>query len=509
MLSINRFFENLPNILSRNRGKSWIIFIVLTAFFAVGMGRFKLEMSMVSFFKEGEPVKNAYDRFRAIFGGNEAVYIVYEAKDGDVFSPASLKAVRGVQEELLNSRFRVQDGNNSSLAHITDVDTIVNASYLESSEDTLISREFIGNRIPTDKVARDQLEQLARRQPGYPKLYFSDDLRFGGIMIKTDFNAIPEESALPDASDELDDQELQFDDSDELADEVDVYANDYLPRFKKTPIKDYLPFMDEISAILEKKAYSDHLVFYPVGNPPLMAYAFKNMMIEMGLIMIGSLLLIILVLWGLFRSFSAVVWPVAIIVLSMVWVMGCIGWSGLAMTEMYNIIIFLVLAVGVADAIHMLSGYQYYRFKTLPHQEALRIVYRKSGLACFLTSITTALGLLSMVFVPIVPLQRFAVFAAFGVMAAFVVSVFMLPLMLDVWNPISKRRAARIIERKGSDHLIQRFIRRFEELSFSDHFYICCFGNCVGGGLRQYSGGIKFHREPEGGGGSQRLLPYC
>jgi uncharacterized protein len=483
-LKLNRFFEGIPDGVTRHRWKTWIIFLLLTVFMVMGMGKFKLEMSMVSFFRDKEPVKLAYDRFRAIFGGDEMVYIVYKAKDGDVFSTESLTAVKGIQEELLNYRLKLKEGEESVFNHITDVKTIINASFLEAREDSLISREFIGKNIPKTQQEVKALKLQAANQPDYPRLYFSDDFRYGGIMVKTDFNSIPvdapdEEEAF---SGEALDEEPEMEEPDLAMEEQelpDIYSDEYLPVFKKTRIKEYVPFVKEISSILNKPEYSDHLEYHAVGNPPLMAYAFKNMTSEMGMIMVGSLLLIIIVLWILFRSFSAVVWPVLIIILSLIWVMGVIGWSGLAMTEMYNIIVFLILAVGVADSIHILSGYLYFRNQKFDHQTAIRAVYRKSGLACFLTSLTTAAGLLSMVFVPIVPLQRFAVFSAVGVMIAFMLSVFMLPLMLDIWGPVSRKKAGRIAKEEDGNHFIQSFIRRFEKISFAfPGRIILIFGIC-------------------------------
>lgn len=471
-LKINTFFEDLPQLLSKNRWKSWLIFFLLTAFFIGGLGRFTLEMSMTAFFRDEEPVKKAYDRFRAVFGGDEIVYLVYKAKDGDIFSTNSLNAIRGIQEEILTYRLNLKPSERSPLNHITDVTSIINASFLEADEGSLISRDFIGNQIPTNDTEVNSLKNQAMEQADYPRRYFSLDFGYGGMVIKTDFNAVPVDFDRTESETETDqlDSEFSLDDMSDLeiaVDEEDIYSENYLPKFKKTQLKEYLPFMAEIWKILDQPKYSKHLTFYPVGNPPLMAYAVKNMMSEMGMIMAGSLLLIIVVLWALFRSFSAVVWPVLIIVFSMIWVMGTIGWTGLAMTEMYNIIVFLVLAVGVADAIHILSGYLFYRNQNLGHELAIEAVFKKSGLACFLTSLTTSMGLLSMIFIPIVPLQRFAVFAAAGVMYAFIITVFILPLMLDLWGPVSQKKAKKIASTKGKNHLIQRIIRRFETISFT------------------------------------------
>ncbi len=47
--------------------------------------------------------------FELYIGSDEKVYLVYEAKDGDVFSTTLLKAVKEIQEELEQAVF----GNKS------------------------------------------------------------------------------------------------------------------------------------------------------------------------------------------------------------------------------------------------------------------------------------------------------------------------------------------------------------------------------------------------------------
>ena len=101
LMGLNLFFEGLPDLVRTYRLVFWGIFLLLTFFFFFFFGRIVSDVSMQGFFKDDEQVKIAYDRFRAIFGSDEAVYLVYEAKDGDVFSRNSLLAIKGIQDELL------------------------------------------------------------------------------------------------------------------------------------------------------------------------------------------------------------------------------------------------------------------------------------------------------------------------------------------------------------------------------------------------------------------------
>ena len=86
------FFSNLPEKLRRKRLFVWLLFFIITIIMATGLPRVQTDASVFSYFQKNDPVRRAYDQYRSVFGGDENLYIVYEAKDGDVFSETSLKA---------------------------------------------------------------------------------------------------------------------------------------------------------------------------------------------------------------------------------------------------------------------------------------------------------------------------------------------------------------------------------------------------------------------------------
>lgn len=473
---INQLFGQVPDTTRKYRWLVWGGFILLTVFIARGMGRIQVDMSMESFFQETEPVKQAYDRFRAVFGSDEMVYVVYEAKDGDVFSEQSLSVVREIQEELLNYRLSLKPEETSPLDHITEVKTLINVKYLETREDTLISRDFIGENIPQNIEERERLRKQAMEQPDYPLLYFSENSGYGGMLIKTDFNAVvvgmeEEDASVPGTSLDteesiISDEEIVIEGSPDQMSEHVVPAQDALPTFQKTGMDEYALFEKAINDILYQEKYTNALTFYPAGNPIQMAFAYKAMGQEIGKIMGALLLLILVSLWISFRSLSGVLWPLLLVILTLIWIFGIIGWSGVVMNAMIEIIVFLVLAVGVADAVHIVSGYIFFRRQNQAHKDALRSVFNKSGLACFLTSLTTAIGLVALLFVPIVTIQKFGLFAALGVSIAFVLTIILLPLMLDLWSPVSKKRAQRMAA-STKPPVLQTLLQKMESFSYT------------------------------------------
>lgn len=434
LLGLNSFFEKLPLTATRYRVWFWLLFIGMTLVLGAGIPRFKIDMSWNSLLGPQESVKVAYDRFRAVFGGDEVLYLAYEARDGDVFSDTSMTALSELTRELEEKWAGSSDEKTNPLVRITDITSLINASYLEGGKETLISRDFVGRNIPDGADASDRLRRQALNHPDYPLIYCSEDSKYGGIVIRTDFNAqIAYDDQEPGGSGA---GEFGFDETGGTA-YTSPLDND-LPDFKTSWIQDYTPFMAGIYEIINKEDYTRHLTFHPAGSPELMGFLGRELEKEMGLILLGSLVLILLVLGVLFRSARAMAWPLVIIITTLVWTVGAMGWLGIAMSDFINIVIFLLIAVGVADSVHILSGYLLFRRAGEDHQTALLSVYKKSGFACFLTSVTTATGLLALSFAPIIAVQRLAVMGAFGVMAAFFITVFMLPLMLDMLAPLPR-----------------------------------------------------------------------
>jgi hypothetical protein len=180
---------------------------------------------------------------------------------------------------------------------------------------------------------------------------------------------------------------------------------------------------------------------------------------ELDALFSGALLIMMVVLGVLFRSLSGVVWPIAIVGFSTVVTLGLLGWFGLKLSLMISVLVILVLVVGIADSVHIMSGYLHWRRKGAEHASALEHVFRKSGLACLLTSVTTALGMLSLAFVPLPPIRNFGLAAALGVTFAFAFTMVLLPLMLDSWAPV--RREASTADSTRTPW-VQRMLRTLE-----------------------------------------------
>jgi len=448
---LNIFFEEMPDNLRKHRIWVWAFFILLTAVLVTGIPRIRIDMTMESFFAKDDPVKVLYDKFRDTFGSDDSVYIVYKAKDGDIFSHASLSALKELQNELIDAAYAEDDKKPAALERIQEVRTIINVSFLEVQGDTLISRDFVDEDLPKNLVDREKLRKQALDHKDYPLFYLSKDSKYGGIWIRTDFGAVLEDDETASEADfSSDDKLTEIPQKNEKGEE--------LPLYKLTTMVEYADFIREINRVLNQPKYTDVLEFNPVGNPVVMAFFNDVLNVEMEMLFTGALVLMIFVLLFIFRSISGVIWPISIVVVSSLWIVGLMGWLDVVMSMMFSLLVMLILVVGVAYSVHIMSGYILMRRSNLDHRKALKNVFKRSALACLLTGLTTSIGMFSLIFVPIRPISSFGIFAGIGVLLAFIMTVVMLPLLLDIWHPVSRKQAKKLSEAGIKHPLVQRFL---------------------------------------------------
>ena len=149
------------------------------------------------------------------------------------------------------------------------------------------------------------------------------------------------------------------------------------------------------------------------------------------------LLVILGTLYLTYRSIRGVLLPVAVVIGSVIWTIGLMAAAEVPMMHITTIMPVVLMAVGVADGIHILSCYY---DKILEHPEQSEISSPEVVVAAMvemwkpvvLTSLTTAAGFLSFLTAPMPPVQHFGLFSSFGVLAAMVFSLTLFPAVLSM-----------------------------------------------------------------------------
>lgn len=429
--SASGVLEKIPELLLKYKKTSWTLTLLSVVTLVAGMQHFKINQSMDAFFDDDDPTLMRYNWFKYIYGSDEFVLIMYQPKEGDVFSPESLNRVRQI-EDTLNQQRLLED---SPLKRIRRVRSLLSADYLEGREDSLLSRPFIGESIPTTSLEQEALRTLALEHPDFPGTWFSRDSRFGVIMVETDFGARPKDASDSGSSGADFDSgvEDEFDFSGEQRSEL--LKPSEIPELESPGMEDYPPFYNALKDVLAQKYWSENNQMFLAGNPVIMSFFGEVILKQIGFFSMLSVVMIWIVMFAAFRSFSTLVWPTLTLVVAVTTLMGLIGWTGIEMTFMINIITFLLLAVSVAISIHIISGYNWYRTAGSDPLDALRKTYYKTGVPVLLAGVTTALGLISLIFVPVPAISNFGLFASVGVVLTMVSNLVLWPLLMSVWAP--------------------------------------------------------------------------
>ncbi len=159
-------------------------------------------------------------------------------------------------------------------------------------------------------------------------------------------------------------------------------------------------------------------------------YYVKMMMKELIIFISSSFFLIVFFLWRSFRSPWAVIVPLIVVLLAVVWSLGLMGLMNKPIDLLTVLLPSIMFVVGMSDVVHIISKYleELRNGHTIP--EALKITVREIGKATFLTSLTTAIGFATLITARIAPIQEFGLFTALGVILAFILAFSMLPAIL-------------------------------------------------------------------------------
>jgi predicted RND superfamily exporter protein len=164
-----------------------------------------------------------------------------------------------------------------------------------------------------------------------------------------------------------------------------------------------------------------------------------------------SVLITGIILLLFFRSFRAVIFPMIIIGVVVVWVLGTIVLLGFKITLLSGMIPPLIVVIGIPNAIYLMNKYHTEYAQHGNKMLAISRVIRKIGLATFLTNLTTAIGFLVLLTADITVLREFGIVAGINVMATFVVSLILIPGVFS-WMPPPSAKHLRHLEIKTLDH---------------------------------------------------------
>ena len=146
------------------------------------------------------------------------------------------------------------------------------------------------------------------------------------------------------------------------------------------------------------------------------------------------------ILYLSFRWRWGVIIPFAVVALSVAWTLGMMAITGVPITVLSFILPVLLMAIGIADGIHVLSRYREALERTSEKREAILDTMLSMKRPVVMTSLTTAVGFLSLLNAYMVPQRTFGLFTALGILFAMLLSLLLIPAILRLVNAPAPRK---------------------------------------------------------------------
>ncbi|MEZ6133216.1 MAG: efflux RND transporter permease subunit [Planctomycetaceae bacterium] len=176
------------------------------------------------------------------------------------------------------------------------------------------------------------------------------------------------------------------------------------------------------------------LHFMVTGNVPARLAAIaahESNQLKYQLIGYGVVLLMTIIL---FRGIRAVVIVALAPILGVFWTIGLIRYFQYDHNPLIDVILpVLISLVGLTDGVHLMVQIRKLRASGRSARDAARLGIQQVGLACFLTSLTTAIGFGSLTLADSRWVQEFGRCSVVGVCVVFVAVVTVIPLLCSTW----------------------------------------------------------------------------
>jgi predicted RND superfamily exporter protein len=381
-----------------------LLSLLITAALATGLQRLGFSNDYRMFFSKANPQLTAFEQLQNTYSKNDNVLFVLAPKDGRVFTPESLKAVQELTHEAWQLPYSLR------------VDSITNFQYTYAEGDDLVVEDLV---LEPDSLSVEELadkQRIAVNDPLLVNRLISPSAHVTGVNVTIQLpgkqlSEVPEVAAA----------------ARELAQRIET---------AHPQLEIYLTGMVMMNNAFPSSAQSDMQTLYP-----------------------GMFLAVIVSLMLMLRSIPGTLSTLVIIILMIVGTMGITGWLGIRMSPPTTTVPIVIMTLAIADCVHLLVNFLHGMREGMEKRAAMLESLRINLQPIFLTTLTTAIGFLSLNFSEAPPFRDLGNMAAIGVWLAFLLSITFLPASMMIL-PVKALRG----ETRGSKVMLRtaEFVIRYK-----------------------------------------------
>ncbi len=209
---------------------------------------------------------------------------------------------------------------------------------------------------------------------------------------------------------------------------------------------------------LDQFSQSTNTEVYVSGLPFIRTIMADRIKKEMLWFLIGSLVLSAITLLLFFRSISATLMSLAVVLIGVIWSLGSMVLLGQKITLLTALIPPLIVVIGIPNCIYFLNKYHTSFKETLDKDKALVQMVGRMGVVTLFCNITAAIGFFVFALTKSPLLREFGWVSGMNIMILFFISLFFIPPILS-YLPAPKSKHVRYLENKYLEQILLRIER--------------------------------------------------
>lgn len=377
-----------------------VILIAITAFWIYAIPKIKIDPDMLNYLPKKDPDVIFFKKVGEKFGSNYISLVGIESDD--IFSYETLSTIRKLTEEFEKL---------SEVYQVTSLSNIIDIKKIEGGIE--VSKLLPEGEIPKDPQELKKIRDYALSEEMYRGRLVSRDGKVSLIMVRLREDAPKVETAA------------------------------------------------KIKEIAQK--YASGYKLYFSGFPQVMEFSARLIPQDMKRLLPIVILVTIVSLFLSFGSVRGVALPLSVVLIALVWTLGFMSITGMPLTIISPALPVLLIAVGTAYGIHVLSRY-YEWVEPSNYKETFFKALATVGVPVFMAGFTTAIGFISNTTASLTLMKQLGLSLAFGVAAALLISISGVPVALLFlgYKPMPKS-----FIKKSESGFLERFLDKWGSFVFN------------------------------------------
>ncbi len=451
-----RFYETILRF-----PKSVIALIVLiTLFFGWHARKVELNNSLEQLLPQSHPAVIQDRELKHVFNSREMILIGVVHENG-IFNPATLAKVK----ELTDNAWQITVARPEDARLLAAWAETVDAAYREKIGDILSGGLTVADRAAVNNLliaaandgAADPAFVTFLRELRLKLSPLSDVLSIAavdnitssemGLDVTPPMEAVPRTDAeLAALAETMFDNEMFVDlivSADSTATlllaELAFYYDDHTDLAHRV--------FEELEALAAP--YEGPERIYLAGVPMVNVYTTTSMSGDMAKLTPLVILLVMAVMYLTFRMVRGVFIPLSVVLAAVVWTVGVMGLLGRPITMIVSMMPVMLIAIGIADGIHLITEYKLLWAELRDRDRAILGTMRQLAAPVILTSLTTMAGFGALATSNLRSIRDFGIFTSIGVFAAMVFSLTFVPAALKLMAPPGREAEGMAHDRLG------------------------------------------------------------